>query len=32
MNSPDERLSCAGLEGEVSEVVGGEPKTLLHWV
>jgi hypothetical protein len=22
----------AGLEGEVSEVVGGEPKTLLRWV
>jgi hypothetical protein len=26
---PEERLGSAGLEGEVAEVVGGEPKTLL---
>jgi hypothetical protein len=27
-----ERLGSTGLEGEVGEVVGGEPKTLLCWV
>jgi hypothetical protein len=26
------RLGFACLEGEVGEVVGGEPKTLLRWV
>jgi hypothetical protein len=25
-------VNSAGLEGEVGEVVGGEPKTLLCWV
>jgi hypothetical protein len=29
---PDQRLVSASLEGKVGEVVGGEPKTLLHWV
>jgi hypothetical protein len=29
---PGEWLSFAGLEGEVGEVVGGEPKMLLRWV
>jgi hypothetical protein len=32
MNSPAQRFVSAGLEGEVGEVVGDEPKTLLHWV
>jgi hypothetical protein len=33
MNSPPAQQSVsAGLEGEVGEVVGGEPKTLLFWV
>jgi hypothetical protein len=27
-----QRSVSAGLEGEVGEVVGGEPKTLLCWV
>jgi hypothetical protein len=29
---PGQRLVSASLEGKVGEVVGGEPKTLLHWV
>jgi hypothetical protein len=29
---PAQRSVSAGLEGKVGEVVGGEPKTLLHWV
>jgi hypothetical protein len=29
---PGEWLGSAGLEGELSEVVGGEPKTLMCWV
>jgi hypothetical protein len=29
---PAQRFVYAGLEGEVGEVVGGKPKTLLHWV
>jgi hypothetical protein len=29
---PSERLGPASLEGKVGEVVGGVPKTLLHWV
>jgi ribosomal protein S27E len=29
---PGQRLIPASLEGEVGEVVGGEPKTLLRWV
>jgi hypothetical protein len=29
---PGQRLVSASLEGKVSEVVGGEPKTLLCWV
>jgi hypothetical protein len=32
MNPPAQWFVSAGLEGEVGEVVGGEPKTLLHWV
>jgi hypothetical protein len=31
MYSPSPRSVSAGLEGEVGEVVGDEPKTLLHW-
>jgi hypothetical protein len=31
-NSPSKRLGSACLEGEVSEVIGGEPKMLLRWV
>jgi hypothetical protein len=30
--SPGQRLLSTSLEGEVGEVVGGEPKMLLHWV
>jgi hypothetical protein len=30
--SPAQRFVSAGLEGEVGEVIGGEPKTLLCWV
>jgi hypothetical protein len=29
---PAQRSISAGLEGEVGEVVGGKPKTLLCWV
>jgi hypothetical protein len=29
---PSKRLSSACLEGEVGEVVGCEPKTLLRWI
>jgi hypothetical protein len=29
---PAQRFVSAGLEGEVGEVVGGEPKMLLRWV
>jgi hypothetical protein len=29
---PAQRFVSAGLEGEVGEVVGGKPKTLLRWV
>jgi hypothetical protein len=29
---PGQRPVLASLEGEVGEVVGGEPKTLLRWV
>jgi hypothetical protein len=34
MNPPPQskRLGSACLEGEVSEVIGGKPKTLLCWV
>jgi hypothetical protein len=29
---PAQRFISAGLEGEVGEIVGGEPKTLMRWV